>query len=40
MAVVIVVDRITRTVLGGLISFLVHTTLSGGFGVLVSFRCC
>ena len=29
MAVVIVVDRITGTVLGGLISFLVHTILSG-----------
>jgi hypothetical protein len=29
MAVVIVVDRITGTVLGDLISFLVHTILSG-----------
>ena len=29
MAVVIVVDRITGTVLRGLISFLVHTILSG-----------
>ena len=35
MAVVIVVDRITGTVLGGLISFLVHTILSVGFGVPV-----
>jgi hypothetical protein len=35
MAVVIVVDRITGKVLGGLISFLVHTILSGWIGVLV-----